>query len=413
MAENLISPEIIRLSNEINERIRNGEKIYNLTIGDFNPKVFPIPELLKEEIIKAYNDHQTNYPPANGLLELRQAVSEYIKERGGFDYAPKDIIVASGARPIIYSVYRTIIQEGDAVIYPIPSWNNVHYCQMNGVKELLVETTPENNFMPCAADIKPLIKEAKLIVLCSPQNPSGTVFLKEQLKEICEVIMEENYRRSDNERPVYLLLDQIYWQLTYDNYVHYDPAALVPEIKDYTVYVDGISKVFAATGLRVGWTFGPSKLLSRIQPVISHMGAWAPKAEQTALAVFLRNKPEVDKYLKEFKEQLHKRLKIFHNTFMELKQEGFNVDAIEPQGALYLTVKIDLSGMKTPDGKELKTSADIYNYILSDAKIAIVPFYAFGASKESPWYRISVGTCSIEVAEKTMEELKKLLRSLK
>jgi aspartate aminotransferase len=183
-------------------------------------------------------------------------------------------------------------------------------------------------------------------------------------------------------------------------------------MKDYTVYVDGISKVFAATGVRVGWTFGPSKLIGKIQSVISHMGAWAPKSEQTAVAVFLKNKTEVDNYVKDFKEKLYKRLKIFHNAFMELKKEGYNVDATEPQGALYLTVKLDFRGMKTPDGKELKTNADVYNYILCDARIAIVPFHAFGASKESPWYRISVGTCSIEDAEKAAEEFKKSIRKI-
>ncbi|HEY5122110.1 MAG TPA: aminotransferase class I/II-fold pyridoxal phosphate-dependent enzyme [Ignavibacteria bacterium] len=413
LAEAITPPEIIRLANEINDKINNGEQIYNLTIGDFNPQVFPIPELLKEEIIKAYNSRQTNYPPANGLPALRKSISGFIKDKGGFNIDPEEIIIASGARPIIYSVYRAIVDPGDSVIYPVPSWNNEHYCLMNSAKPLIVETKPENNFLPSAEDLKPFIKEAKLLALCSPQNPTGTLFKKQQLKDICDLIMEENYRRKDDERPLYLLLDQIYWILTHQDNVHYNPVDLTPEIKDYVLYVDGISKCFASTGLRVGWSFGPPKVIKKMQAIILHMGAWAPRAEQTGLSVFLSNKKAVDEYLANFKSQLYERLIIIYDTFTKLKEEGFDVEAVNPQGAIYLTVKIDIRGKKTSDGKVINKTADIYDYILNDARIATVPFYAFGSSKESPWYRISVGTCTIESAKNAMESLKKSLRKLR
>jgi aspartate aminotransferase len=413
LAEAITPPEIIRLANEISDKINNGEQIYNLTIGDFNPQVFPIPELLKEEIIKAYNSRQTNYPPANGLPALRKSISGFIKDKGGFNIDPEEIIIASGARPIIYSVYRAIVNPGDSVIYPVPSWNNEHYCLMNSAKPLIVETKPENNFLPSAEDLKPFIKEAKLVALCSPQNPTGTLFKKQQLKDICDLIMEENYRRKDDERPLYLLLDQIYWILTHQDNVHYNPVDLTPEIKDYVLYVDGISKCFASTGLRVGWSFGPPKVIKKMQAIILHMGAWAPRAEQTGLSVFLSNKKAVDEYLANFKSQLYERLIIIYDTFTKLKEEGFDVEAVNPQGAIYLTVKIDIRGKKTSDGKVINKTADIYDYILNDARIATVPFYAFGSSKDFPWYRISVGTCTIESAKNAMESLKKSLRKLK
>jgi aspartate aminotransferase len=412
LAEAITPPEIIRLANEINDKMNNGEQIYNLTIGDFNPQVFPIPELLKEEIIKAYNAKQTNYPPANGLPALRKSISGFIKDKGGFNIDPEEIIIASGARPIIYSVYRAIVNPGDSVIYPVPSWNNEHYCLMNGAKPLIVETKPENNFLPSAEDLKPFIKEAKLVALCSPQNPTGTLFKKQQLKDICDLIMEENYRRKDDERPLYLLLDQIYWILTHKDNVHYNPVDLTPEIKDYVLYVDGISKCFASTGLRVGWSFGPPKVIKKMQAIILHMGAWAPRAEQTGLSVFLSNKKAVDEYLANFKSQLYERLIIIHDAFTKLKEEGFDVDAVNPQGAIYLSVKIDIRGKKTPDGKLINNTEDIYDYILNDARIATVPFYAFGTSREYPWFRISVGTCTIESAKNAMESLKKSLRKL-
>ena len=412
LAEAITPPEIIRLANEINDKISNGEQIYNLTIGDFNPQIFPIPELLKEEIIKAYNAKQTNYPPANGLPALRKSISGFVKDKGGFNIDPDEIIIASGARPIIYSAYRALIDPGDSVIYPAPSWNNEHYCLMNNAKSFIIDTKPENNFLPGAKDLKPFIKEAKLVALCSPQNPTGTLFKKQQLKEICDLIMEENYRRNDDERPLYMVLDQIYWILTHKDNVHYNPVDLTPEIKDYLIYVDGISKCFASTGLRVGWSFGPQKIIRKMQAIILHMGAWAPRAEQTGLSVFLSNKEAVDEYLADFKSQLYKRLVIIYDEFIKMKEEGLNVEAIDPQGAIYLSVKIDIRGKKTPDGKIIEKTEDIYNYILNDARIATVPFYAFGTSREFPWFRISVGTCTEENAKNAMESLKKSLRKL-
>src|SRR4051812_41639413 len=121
MAEHLIGSEIIKLANEINEKIKKGEKIYNLTIGDFDPKIFPIPAGLLDEIIKAYKEGQTNYPVANGMPELRKAVSSFIKTVQGLDYAADEVLISAGARPVIYSIYKTLIDPGDRVIFPSPS----------------------------------------------------------------------------------------------------------------------------------------------------------------------------------------------------------------------------------------------------------------------------------------------------
>jgi aspartate aminotransferase len=414
MAENLQPPQIIKLANEINRRISNGEFIYNLTIGDFNPKIFPIPELMKEEIIKAYNERQTNYPPADGLQGLREGVQMYLKERGGFDYALDEIVVASGGRPIIFSCYQTVVEKGDGVIYPVPSWNNPEYCHIVQAKSYMIATKPENNFMPDANDMKPYIKDAKLIVLCSPMNPAGTTFSLKQLTDICELILEENYRRSDNERPVYLLVDQMYWGLREKGIEQHNPVAINSSMRNYTIFVDGASKAFAATGLRVGWTYGPKKVVKFMQNVILHMGAWAPRAEQTAIGVFLKNKKAVDEYLEDFKSKIFERMHIIFDTFKEMKdKDGLNVDAISPLGALYCTVKIDLKGKKTPDGKILDNPEEYNLYVLGEAKIAMVPFGAFGADENMPWYRISVGTCTIEELKTAMKLLREALLKLK
>ena len=126
LAETLIGSEIVKLGNAISERIRNGEKIYNYTIGDFNPTIFPIPQELEKLIIESYQQKNTNYPAGDGVLELRQSVSSFIKEWEGLDYTINEIQIASGGRPLIYTIFKTIVDKGDKVIYAAPSWNNNH-----------------------------------------------------------------------------------------------------------------------------------------------------------------------------------------------------------------------------------------------------------------------------------------------
>ncbi|MFI5164489.1 MAG: pyridoxal phosphate-dependent aminotransferase [Bacteroidia bacterium] len=412
LAENLIGSEIIKLGWEVNEKIKKGEKIYNFTIGDFDSKIFPIPAELKKEIISSYQNDETNYPPAEGVPELRNAVCHFLNRLHGFDFKPDNVIIACGARPVIYSIYRTILDPGDTVVFPVPSWNNNHYVHLSHAKQVLIETKPAANFMPSPSDLKKHVKNATLISLCSPLNPTGTTFTKEALTEICDLILEENARRQNGQKPLYLLYDQIYWTLTFGNTKHYDPVSLRPEMKDYTVFVDGISKAFAATGVRVGWGMGPKKIMDKMKSLLGHMGAWAPRPEQMATARFLMNDLAVDTYLTDIRKKINDRLVAFYKGFQNLKQEGFKVDAIVPQAAIYLAVQFALHGKRTADGKILSTTKDVTRYILDEAKVAIVPFYAFGDSDESSWYRLSVGTCKLEEAEAIIGNLRAALKKL-
>ncbi len=157
----------------------------------------------------------------------------------------------------------------------------------------------------------------------------------------------------------------------------------VRNLKPYTIFVDGISKCFAATGVRVGWALGPKHIIGKMKAILSHLGAWSPLPEQKATAKYLMQKGSVDQYLKIFKAGLNERLQKIYNGFQQLKKDGFPVDAIAPQAAIYLTVKIDLVGKKTESGQLLEKQADVTAYILNDAKLAIVPFHAFGADKTS------------------------------
>lgn len=411
LAETLIGSEIVRMNGEIKQKISAGEKIYNYTIGDFDSSIFPIPQELEEEIIYAYRKHFTNYPAGEGELDLRQAVAKFIQEREGLQYEPDEILIASGGRPLIYTIYRAIADKGDKIIYAVPSWNNNHYVHFVDGEHCTLETGPEHNFMPTADDIRPHLDGAVLLSLCSPLNPTGTVFSREQLEAICDLVIEENRKRSTGKK-LFILYDQIYWQLTFGDTAHVNPVSLRPELKPYTIFVDGISKCFAATGVRVGWSMGPKALISKMKAILSHVGAWSPLPEQKATAKYLMQKGSVDQYLKVFKAGLHERLQKIHKGFQQLRQEGFPVDAIAPQAAIYLTVKIDLAGRRTADGQLLEKQADVTAYLLNEAKLAIVPFPAFGAAKASPWYRLSVGTVKIEDIHEMFQKLKEALRKI-
>jgi aspartate aminotransferase len=413
LAETLIGSEIVKLGGEIREKIRQGQKIYNFTVGDFDPAIFPIPVELEEAIIEAYRNHCTNYPAAEGNLDLRQAISSFILEHEQLDYSVNEILVSCGGRPLIYSIFRVICDKGDKVVYAVPSWNNNHYTHFVEAEHVVVQAGPESDFMPLAENLRPHLHEATLLALCSPQNPTGTVFQGSELEKICDLVLEENARRQPHEKKLYVLYDQMYWHLTFGDTQHVNPVTLRPEMRDYTIFVDAISKVFASTGLRVGWSLGPADIMDKMKAVMSHLGAWAPMAEQKGTAKFLGMKDAIRTYLLDFKTKIEQRLVSIYDGFQLLKEEGFNVDAIYPKGAIYLTIKVDITGKTTFEGKLLETQDDVTGYLLDEARLAVVPFYAFGAPRNSAWYRLSIGTCKLEEINEMIGELKSALQKLR
>jgi aspartate aminotransferase len=271
-----------------------------------------------------------------------------------------------------------------------------------------IEGRRENGFFPTAAEFAPHLSGARLIVLNSPMNPTGTVVDPEELRKLCLLIVEENERRKKQGRKfVFLLYDQIYSSLHFGNARRSSPPELVPEIFPYTVLLDGISKQFAATGLRVGWALGPPALIRRMRDILGHVGAWAPKPEQVATARFLADATAVDSYRAEFVSKVQARLALLHSLFSKLKGEGLPVDAIEPQGAIYLSARFDLIGQEIGENL-VRSNEDIRKLLLERAGIAAVPFQAFGYRPETGWFRLSVGA----VSENEIVESEPRLRSL-
>jgi aspartate aminotransferase len=399
LADTLEGSKILALSRAVKVQIEKGAWVYNYTLGDFDPAIFPIPLQLKKEVIRAYQEDWTNYPAAEGNSDLRNAISGFVKEWLQLEYDSRSIIVASGGRPLIYAAYRAICDAGEKVIYGVPSWNNNYYTHFVEGNHIELHACAENGFLLTATELKKHIKDAVLISLCSPQNPTGTVYKRNALEDICSVIVEENKRRPAAQKKCYLLYDQMYSLLTY-NVRATNPVSINQEMRPYTIYIDAISKAFAATGLRVGWSMGPETVLGKMKNMLTHMGAWAPMAEQKAVARFLGRTEYVRSFLSGFKAGLSDRLIQIYTGIQQMKKEGLPVDAIEPEGGIYLSMKIEI---------DEKTPADIAKLLLEKGGIAVLPFYAFGASENLPWFRLSVGTCVTDEIEEMLESLRNVL----
>src|SRR5688572_17551392 len=302
MAAEVVGSEILQIAAEIRARKARGARICNLTVGDFDPAQFPIPEELRREIVRALDEGQTNYPPSEGLPELREAVSRFYRRELDLAVEPANVLVAGGARPLLYVAYRTLLDPGERVVYPTPSWNNNHYAHLAAAEGVAVACGPGTRFLPTERELAPVLGGARLLTLNSPLNPTGTAFDPAVLARIAESVVSENRaRRSRGARELFLLYDQVYWKLCVEGARHVTPGALVPEVRDVTVYVDAISKSFAATGLRVGWAVGPADVIERMSAVLGHVGGWAPRAEQRATARFLHDPAAGARFLAQFK----------------------------------------------------------------------------------------------------------------
>jgi aspartate aminotransferase len=391
MAHGLVGSEILKIAAQIRARIAAGETVANLTVGDFRPDQFPIPAGLGEAIRAAYDGGETNYPPSDGMPDLRQAVARLYAERLGLEYPVASVVIAGGVRPVLYCSYRTLLDPGETLLYPVPSWNNNHYAWLVGAKGQPVVARRETDFLPSASDLAPHLGDARVLILNSPLNPAGTAYDAAELEKIVAMILDENARRaSAGRRPLVLIYDQVYWMLTFGAVKHVTPVAIDARMRDFTIFTDGISKAFAATGLRVGWCVGPEKLMKPLSDILGHVGAWAPRPEQVATARWLRDDAGIDAYMATMKSGVESRLTALHAGFEELRKAGYPVESIPPQGAIYLSARVGLIG-KTVDGKTLRTNEEIRQFLLEAAGIAVVPFQAFGLREETGWFRLSVG----------------------
>jgi aspartate aminotransferase len=412
IAGSLVGSEILKIAADVRALVASGRDICNLTVGDFSPSEFRIPEMLEHGIVDALRRGETNYPPSDGTLALREAIRSLYSRELGFTPDLASVIVTAGSRPGIYATYCALLDPGDRVVYPTPSWNNNHYVHLLDAEGVRVPCDAASKFLPTRESLASAVRGARLLALCSPLNPTGTTFTAESLRAICELVVEENARRGAGERPLYIMYDQVYWTLTFGDTKHVHPIGVCPDVAPYTVYVDGISKAFAATGVRVGWIVAPADVAGPMSGLLGHVGAWAPKAEQSAVASMLGDDAAMRSYRASMIAGLRERLDALHDGLAAMRDARLPVEVLVPEGAIYLSARFALAGRHAPDGALLETDEDVRQYLLKAAGVAIVPFQAFGVEKDSGWYRLSVGAVSPEQIDRMLPRLQHAIEAI-
>jgi aspartate aminotransferase len=408
LAQGLVGSEVLRISGEVRAAVAAGREVLNLTVGDFEPREFPLPKKLVDGIKAALDAGHSNYPPPNGILELRKAIVAFYQRELQLEYPLESVIVAGGARPLIYAAFKTLVDEGDGVVFPVPSWNNNHYVYMCGGRGIPLEVKREHHFHPTPEQVAAVLPGARLLSLSSPLNPTGTSMKPEVLAAISQMVVDENRRREQaGERPLFMMFDQVYWATSFDSGLPVSPPSLVPESAPYTVLIDAISKSLAATGLRVGWALAHPAVTARMSDLLGHVGAWAPKPEQVATAAFIADAAAFHEFRGQMAVRLRARLRALYDGLARMRARGLPVEAVEPEGTLYLSVRFALGG--NVRGRPLQTNEDMRKLLLEEAGVAVVPFQAFALPHEDGWFRLSVGAVSVADIEHGLERLERVL----
>ena len=369
-----------------------GIDVVDLSVGEPD---FPSPENVKEAGIKAIRDNFTKYTASDGILSLRKAIAKRLKEDHGVEYAPKQIIVSAGAKSSLFHLVQALVDEGEEVIVPSPYWVTYPECvALAKGRAVIVPTREEDGFLLTPETLKASISPAtKAIILNNPSNPTGGAYTKEQLLALAEVVKGED---------VYVIADEIYASLVYDNFKFTSFAALGEDIKKKTIVVNGVSKSYSMTGWRIGFAAGPAEVIDGMSKIQSHTTSNACSiAQMAALEAYDGPQYEVAKMVSEFQRR--------RNYCLMRLAAVPGMSCFKPQGAFYLFPNVRSFYDKEANGAKIRNSYGMAYYLLKEARVAIVPGDAFGADD---YIRLSYAT-SMANLEKSMDRIVEALAKLK
>ena len=371
-----------------------GKDVIGLGAGEPD---FDTPDHIKLAAIEAIKSGQTKYTAVDGTPALKQAVSNKFQRDNNIKYNSDEIIISVGGKQVLFNALLSSINPGDEVIIPSPYW--VSYPDMvvlAGGKPVIVEGKSENDFKIMPEDIKDKIStKTKWIIINSPSNPTGSSYSKEELKNIGDLIL--NYKN------VFIMSDDIYEKIIYDDNKFYTIAQIVPELKDRTLTVNGVSKAYAMTGWRIGYAGGPKILISAMAKLQSQSTSNPSSISQAAALAALEG-PE------DFLAERNKKFKIRRNMVVEQLNKCNGVHCLLPMGAFYVYPSCaGVIGKQTPSGQIIHNSIDFSSYLLEEVGVAVVPGSAFGAD---PFFRLSYAI-SDSVLEEACNRIKKACDQLK
>tara|TARA_B100001121_G_scaffold66770_1_gene58754 strand:- start:1432 stop:2634 length:1203 start_codon:yes stop_codon:yes gene_type:complete len=372
---------------------REGKKVIGLSSGEPD---FDTPQHVKQAAIDAINSGYTKYTNIEGIPELRQSIVEKFKKDNDLNYDVSNVIVGTGGKQILFNALMSSLNKDDEVIIPAPYW--VSYPDMTllaGGKPIFVDCSSETNFKLTGEALdKVITKNSKWLILNSPSNPTGSCYSLSELEEIANVV-----RKHEN---LYVMTDDIYEYIVYDNFKFYTLAQVAPDLKDRILTVNGVSKSYCMTGWRIGYAAGPSLLIKAMIKIQGQSTSNPSSISQyAALAGISGSKEFLDPCLKAFDERRH---------FVVDKLNSINgISCILPEGAFYAYPNVSgLIGKKTQNGKILNNDAEIVEWLLESAEVAAVPGVAFGLE---PYFRVSYAT-SLEVLKEAMNRIEKAVLTL-
>ena len=372
---------------------REGKKVIGLSSGEPD---FDTPQHVKQAAIDAINSGYTKYTNIEGIPELRQSIVEKFKKDNDLNYDVSNVIVGTGGKQILFNALMSSLNKDDEVIIPAPYW--VSYPDMTLLadgKPIFVDCSSETNFKLTGEALdKVITKNSKWLILNSPSNPTGSCYSISELEEIANVV-----RKHEN---LYVMTDDIYEYIVYDNFKFYTLAQVAPDLKDRILTVNGVSKSYCMTGWRIGYAAGPSLLIKAMIKIQGQSTSNPSSISQyAALAGISGSKEFLDPCLKAFDERRH---------FVVDKLNSINgISCILPEGAFYAYPNVSgLIGKKTQNGKILNNDAEIVEWLLESAEVAAVPGVAFGLE---PYFRVSYAT-SLEVLKEAMNRIEKTVLTL-
>lgn len=352
---------------------------------------FDTPHHIKEAAIRAINDGFTKYTPASGTLELKQAICKKLKEDNGLLYSPSDIVVSNGAKHSLINVLSAILNPGDEVIIPAPFW--VSYPEMVKMADgipIIINTTEADGFKFTYKQLeKAITSKTKALIMNSPSNPTGMIYTKKELQEIADVAVEKG---------IFVISDEIYEKIIYDGFEHVSIASFNEKIKDMTIVVNGMSKSYAMTGWRIGYTASNTKIATIMSNYQSHATSNPNSiAQKAALAALSGSQAELDGMVKEFAAR---------RDFMVEKINSIaGLSSIKPNGAFYVMMNISQYIGKEIQGALIKGSDDFAEILLEKANVALVPGSGFGTDVH---VRLSYAT-SMDNIVKGLERIERFL----
>ncbi|MGB9678602.1 MAG: pyridoxal phosphate-dependent aminotransferase [Thermoanaerobacteraceae bacterium] len=352
---------------------------------------FDTPEYIKKAAIEAIEKGYTKYTPSSGISDLKAAICEKLLKENNLEYKEQQIVVSNGAKHSIYNAILALVNPGEEVIIPVPYW--LSYPEMVRIaygKPVFLKGKEENNFKISGKDLEAIITDkTKAIILNSPNNPTGAVYTKKELEEIADVAVSNN---------IYVISDEIYEKLIYEG-THISIASLNEKIKNLSIVVNGMSKAYAMTGWRIGYTASCVEIAKTMSNIQSHTTSNPNSIAQYASVAALKGDDSVIKYMA---EEFNKRRLYMVDRINKIK--GLKCD--KPAGAFYVMVNIDEYIGKNIQGKIIRGSIDFSNLLIENANVAVVPALPFGVDN---YIRISYAN-SIENIKIGLDRLESLLK---